>query len=478
MLSLRTASLWLMIAAATGGAIALELPNFLTKDVVIIGGGASGAYAGVRLRDDFNKSIAIVEMQDRLGGMVNTYIDPATGTPYDYGVQSFLDLGNATGFFERFGIETAPLSQTNVTTEHIDFNTGAVVNLTLPSFPDQVTALQKFLDVVKPWTDYLQPGYWNFPQPADIPEDFLIPFGDFITKYGLEDAIPLIYETTGLGLGNMTQATTMFELQAFGTYMAQAMTGQLNSYHPSSGGNQALYNAIQKDLGDDVLYNSTVIRSLRTKWGVLLTVQNHATGHATLITARQLLIAIEPTDQNLAPFDLDDNERTVLSKFTYTKEYSGIVNNSAFAPGMSYTNMAAGAAPDKYLILPNFPFTNEVSYIGGDNLFRVIIAGDDTLDEASAKTLMQKNFETLLKAGRLAEPYNGQQIEWVSFSNHGPMHARVSVEDVQAGLFQDLNALQGQRSTWWTGGAFSCNFQTTLWEFDETLIPKILANLG
>ncbi|PCG97037.1 Hypothetical protein PENO1_065160 [Penicillium occitanis (nom. inval.)] len=460
MSSLKPASLWLMIAVTTGQTTRSQLSDVLVKDVVIIGGGASGAYAGVRLRDDFGKSVAIVEMQDRLGGMVNTYVDPATGIPYDYGVESFLDLGNATGFFERFGIETVPLSQANVTTEYIEFNTGVIVNLTLPLFTNQLAAFQKFLDV------QISPTICSSRTVT------------FITKYGLEDAIPLIYETTGLGLGNMTQATTMFELQAFGTYMAQAMAGQLDSYHPATGGNQALYNAIEKDLGEDVLYNSTVLQSLRTTWGVLLTVKNNATGQITLITARQLLIAIEPTTQNMAPFDLDDNEKTVLSKFTYTREYSGIVNNSAFAAPMSYSNMAAGAAPDNYLVLPNAPFTNTISYLGGDNLFHVIIVGDDALDEAGAKALMQQNFETLLKAGRLAESYNGQQINWVSFSNHGPMHARVSVEDVKAGFFQDLNALQGQRSTWWTGGAFSCNFQTTLWEFDETLIPKILANLG
>lgn len=66
MLSLRRAILWLIVAVATGQATGFELPNVLVKDVVIIGGGASGAYAGVRLRDDFGKSVAIVEMQDRL----------------------------------------------------------------------------------------------------------------------------------------------------------------------------------------------------------------------------------------------------------------------------------------------------------------------------------------------------------------------------------------------------------------------------
>lgn len=409
--------------------------------------------------------------------MVNTYIDPKSGAAYDYGVEAFLALGNATNFFDRFNIAMAPLSQTNVTTEYIDFITGELVNLTLPSFPDQVAAMQNFLSVVEPWTDYLQPGYWNFPAPADIPPDFLIPYGDFITKYNLQDAIPLIYESTGLGLGNMTRSTTMFELQAFGTYMAQTMLGQLPAFHPASGGNQALYNAIENDLGEDVLYNSMVIDSWRTDFGVFLTVQNQQTNQITLITARQLLVAIEPTASNMAPLDLDANEQSVLSQFTYTNEFTGILNNTAFAPPMSYSNMPAASAPNNYQILPNRSFLNSITYMGADNLFHVIIVGNDTLDAAGAKALAQENFDTLLSAGRLAEPANGQQLEWVAFSTHGPMHARVTPEQVQAGFIQDLYALQGQRSTWWTGGAFACNFQTTLWEFDETLIPKILANL-
>jgi succinate dehydrogenase/fumarate reductase flavoprotein subunit len=37
---------------------------------VVIGGGASGAYAAVRLRDDFNKSIALIEKQSILVSLV------------------------------------------------------------------------------------------------------------------------------------------------------------------------------------------------------------------------------------------------------------------------------------------------------------------------------------------------------------------------------------------------------------------------
>lgn len=408
--------------------------------------------------------------------MVDTYVDPDTGKSYEYGVESFLDVGNASAFFDRFGIERAPLSFSTVTTDYIDFTSGSPVNLTMPSMENQMAAMQKFLDIVKPWTDYLQPGYWNFPQPEDIPEDFLIPYGEFITKYGLEDAVPMIYSSTGLGLGNMTGETTMFVLQSFGTYMAESVLGQMDSYQPAQG-NQALYNAVAEDLGDDVLYSNTVIASLRTDYGVFLTVRNNITGQITLITARQLLIAIEPTEDNTMPLDLRWHERELLSKFTYTREYTAIINNTSLEKDMAYFNMPSASAPRNYLTLPDPSFTNIITYLGGDNFFKAIIVGDNNLDKDGAKALLQKDFNTLLSAGELATTADQHPVEYVAFSVHGPMHARVSVEDVKAGFYQDLYSLQGQRSTWWTGGAFSVNFQTTLWDFDETLIPKILANL-
>ena len=408
--------------------------------------------------------------------MVNTFYDPKTGVPYDYGVEAFLDLPAAAPFFKRFNVETGPVPQANVTTQYIDFITGKPVDLKTPAVDDSVAAMEKFLSIVEPWTNLTQPGYWNFPEKDKIPEDFLLPFGEFITKHGLEAAILWMYESTGLGPGNMTQQTMLVELQAFGTYMAQSFLGELGEYAPVKG-NQALYNAIADDLCEDVLYDSTVIDSWRTEYGVFLTVQNHKTGQITLITARQLLIAIEPTETNSAPFDLSSEEKEVLGKFTYTREYSGIVNNAALVAPNNYANMAAGAAPDNYLVLPDRPFTNTLSWMGGENYFHVIIVGDDQTTEADAKALAQKNFDTLLKAGRLAKGAKSQELDWLAFSVHGPMHARVSSEEVEAGFFQQLNGLQGQRSTWWTGGAFSCNFQTTLWEFDETLFPKMLAEL-
>jgi heterodisulfide reductase subunit A-like polyferredoxin len=45
-------------------AIAGEYPlSVLNKDVVILGGGASGTYAAVRLREDYGKSVFLVEQE-------------------------------------------------------------------------------------------------------------------------------------------------------------------------------------------------------------------------------------------------------------------------------------------------------------------------------------------------------------------------------------------------------------------------------
>lgn len=45
---------------------AAAAPRTIYKDVAILGGGASGAHAAVRLREDYNKSIIIIEKQDNL----------------------------------------------------------------------------------------------------------------------------------------------------------------------------------------------------------------------------------------------------------------------------------------------------------------------------------------------------------------------------------------------------------------------------
>lgn len=141
----------------------------------------------------------------------------------------------------------------------------------------------------------------------------------------------------------MTEHTTMFVLQAFGTYTAESLLGQMGSYHAAQGGKQARYNAVAEELGDDVLYSSTVITSSRTEFGVFLTVKNTITGQIARIIAGQLLIIIEPTSDNTAPLDLNGQESQTLSKSTYTREYTAVINNPALEARMEYFNMPSAS---------------------------------------------------------------------------------------------------------------------------------------
>ncbi|KAJ5758354.1 uncharacterized protein N7511_007048 [Penicillium nucicola] len=470
--------LFLVLGSAWSPTAASSTPDFLYRDVVVVGGGASGAYAAVRLRDDFNKSIALIEKQSILGGMVDTFVDKKTGGTYDFGVQSFLNVSNSMEFFKRFNISVGSGSTgPSLITKYVDFNTGEKVDFEPPSFEAQIAAVSRFLKVIEPWESLLRPGYWNFPKPSQIPDDLLIPFGQFLTKYNLEEGAPIIYSTTGLGVGNMSEVATMFALQSFGWDMARGLTGEMGLYVPTSGGIQSLYNAIATDLGDDVFYSSTVIETRRTNWGVFLTVRSHKTGKVSVIVARRLLVAIEPTKENMAALDLSPYEQETLSKFTYSNEFTGLVDNPVFNKSYSYFNLPSTAAPDHYLVFQEEPATVSFAYSGLGHLFRVMIIGNNTSTDVEAKHLAQTSFNTLLNSGHLSGSIQNQRLNWAAFSTHGPMHARVSVAEVKAGFYQDLYKLQGSRCTWWTGGAFAVNFQTKLWEFDEVLIPKLLEGL-
>lgn len=48
------------------GAFAKPKPVYHEVDVAIVGGGATGAYAAVRLREDYKKSVLVIEKQNRL----------------------------------------------------------------------------------------------------------------------------------------------------------------------------------------------------------------------------------------------------------------------------------------------------------------------------------------------------------------------------------------------------------------------------
>jgi monoamine oxidase len=139
-----------MLAAASFLAVATALPsqysdlkleeyNFtevISRYVCIVGGGSSGTYAAIRLRD-LGKNVVVVEHKDRLGGHTQTYTDPQTGRTVDFGVQAFHNLEIVKNYFKRFSIPlvTTNFSSPGVTSKYVDFSTGKEVAGYVPSDP-------------------------------------------------------------------------------------------------------------------------------------------------------------------------------------------------------------------------------------------------------------------------------------------------------------------------------------------------------
>lgn len=375
------------------------------------------------------------------------------------------------------GVPIGSSPRVPLTSQYADFTTGAPVNFTAPSNDDRVVALGRFLNATEAYQEYILPGYWNFPAPDKIPGDLLLPFGEFVEKYQLHAAVNQVFEVTGLGVGDMINTLTLYVLGAFGHPMIRFFLGEAATFTPDSRRNIEIYEAIQSRLGSDVLLNTEVSYSLRTPIGHTLWTKS-ASGKSTIILARRLLMAIEPTPENMAPFDLDPVEQKTLSKFSYSRLHAGIVSHPSLPVNVSLVNTPAAASPDNYVVLPKPNFNVRFDYMGGgSDLWRVVAVGDEQFTKDKAQDLIRENFAALVEAGtvqpKTANP--AEELEFRAWADHGAMHMRVSAAELKDGFIQKLYALQGRRATWWTGGAFSVQFQAVLWAFDDILLPKMFA---
>ncbi|OHW98041.1 amine oxidase [Colletotrichum incanum] len=434
----------------------------IERDIVILGGGASGSHIAVRLREDLNKTIAVVEKKNHLGGHVSTYDDPETGKPYDVGVYSYTDYPGAREFFRRFQIPIQDPVRLPLSTTYVDFDNGRLVNHSAPAYNATQAGLTRYLALCEEYEEFLLPSYANFPTSGvDIPED--------LTLRSTEAAVPRIFQVTGLGMGNLGDQTTLYVMQAFGAPITRSLLGLVGSFVPVSLRNQDIYDAVAELLGDDVLYSSTAVNTARTDEGVDVLVKG-ADNTRTLIRAKRLIISFEPTLDNLNGIDLDEQETSVFDKWKWSTVYAGVVSHPSLRDGSAYTNID----PTNWLSLPRTPFVDAFSSLGAGN-FRVLVSAEGNLDSCEAQKLVVKSFKLLSSAGTNATLDN-QRPNIKYWANHGEMHLHVDPSELKAGFITNLYALQGRRSTYFTGGAWTAQFSTILWEYNnQFVLPKLLA---
>jgi hypothetical protein len=432
--------------------------DIITKDVAIIGGGATGTYSAIRLRDDFNKKIILIEKEAVLGGHTQTYFDPTTGAPIDYGVQAWLNNTATTGFFGRLGVNLLPAVQPNFTTIYADLSSGKPT-IGYPS-ADPTSALLKYAGLLQQWP-YLAVGY-NLTYP--VPDDLLLPFGDFVTKYDLSAALPVIF-TFAQGLGNFLKEPTLYVIQNFGLLHLQAL--QSNGFViPVSHYNHEVYDKALAHLGSDVLLSSKVLQTCRDVNGMDMVLVKTPAG-TKLIKAKALLVTIPPTTKSLQAFDLDHKEWSVFSQFKSKAYFGTLIRNSGIPDNTSLVNAAANT---QYHI-PREPFVTTIDYTGLPGLHRANYVGPSWLNVNDAKAGITKAVLSLKSAGTFA---TAKRPDFAAIGNHNPSQMRVDAKQIAQGFYGKLYSLQGYKKTFYTGAAWASDYSSILWLFTEGILPYVV----
>lgn len=428
----------------------------IERDVCILGGGASGAYSAIRLRDE-GKSVVVLERKGRLGGNTETYHDEKTGQTTEAGVILYHNRSLVTDLFGRYNIELTKSNMISMPNAFADFGREKVVNYTMP---DPVQPLAKYAAILNQYP-FLANGL-DFPDP--VPSDISMPFGEFVTKHGLEDMVQIAWMISQ-GIGNMLERPTLYMMKTMGLACLQSiMQGFLTT---KDNNNSALYEKITEELGEDAIINSNIVSVKRNDGddGVSVVFDNQPHGQK-LVKAKKLLVAIQPTLENLRAFDLNEEEQSIFGKFENPSYYTLVLKN------VNTTKVQNNFDIEKPLNLPNLPATYNVAPTGIDNVVSVKFASDPKhLETREVQRAVLEDIRRLKGIGIL----ESSEPEIVFYSDHSPINLGVSGSEIAGGFYKRLNSLQGKKNTFFTGAAFDAQDSTLVWSFSETIISKILA---
>ena len=307
-------------------------PTRIVRDVCVIGGGSAGTYAAIQLRN-LGKSVVVLEKENRLGGHAETVF--VNNLPINIGVQIFEGQNPlVTSYCSQLNVPLVPVSLSGgPPAANVDFRTGTPVTIP-PTDPVALgTAIGTYLQVLQTQFPYLDSGF-NLPNP--VPPDLLIPFGDFVTKYGLDALVPTAFLFTQ-GAGNLLANPAIYILKAFGLSVVGALA--TDSFVAIPTGTSALYEAATAFLGNDAILNAQVAAVVRG--GSHVEVFAETPDGPVFVEADKLVFAIPPTLPNLSVLVPDALEAALFSRFESTYYATSLVQFSGLPPGVSVNNVAA-----------------------------------------------------------------------------------------------------------------------------------------
>jgi hypothetical protein len=454
-----------------------KFSKVIEKDVVVIGGGASGTYAAVRLREDFKKSVALVETKDRLGGHTDTYTVPETNTTVEFGVQSYMKYGPALSFYERFGIETRPFASRRQTTIYVNIETGKALTGYIPPSSNATTeAFKIWLKFVEKHEAFMEPGFWDFPAPDEIPEELLTPFGEFAKAHNVAAALPRIAAISGFGAGGVKDALTFEVVQSFGAALTRNVLD--SSLFVPVGSNSLLYQRAHALLKEDVYLESTIKDAERDDKGVHMVIETK--DGEVLIKAKKALWSPYPSHGvNLKNFDEDEKEKEIFAPWITSWSYVGVIKVPCIPENHSIDYIAPNAVPSDWLSIRDNPYTLRLDSTGptGLGLFRVLFSSNYAVTADEAKGVINRDIHRVLTGGALNKT-ESCEVEYKDFADHTGVMWPQGEEALKEGFVQKLYSLQGYRSTWWIGRSWCGYYSSSVWAFADTVLERMLKAWG
>lgn len=387
-------------------------------------------------------------------------------------MQVFTNTSIVTDYFEHFDIPlvSSDLTSGSASRLNIDFTTGASLNSSL-LISSNTTALAQGLlgykSIIANYS-YLASG-WNLTYP--IPEDLLMPFGDFLEQKGLDGAAFIAFSYAA-GCGNILAQPTIYVMKYFTELQVDAI---ISSGFIANGlaNNQELYNRALAQLGESAFLSSNVYNVTRDAAGV--EVHMYTPSGPKRIKARKLLITIPPKYENLSPFlSLDNNERSLFSQFNNTYYWDMMLKNTGFPTNASLNNLNLDAA----LQIPAMPAVYNIGAVSKiPGTFAAYYGSATPLTEGQVKAAVTETFDRIRAAQGWADPVEG--LEFAGLNSHAPFVLTVPTESIKAGFYDKLLALQGEKNTWFTGAAWQNQASGELWDYTEAqVLPGLIESLG
>ena len=192
-----------------------------------------------------------------------------------------------------------------------------------------------------------------------------------------------------------------------------------------------------------------------------------------LVLAKNILITIPPLLDNLKHFDLDDEERSIFAKFKYAVYYAAVVRNNVIPANTSFEAID----PSRPYYITKLPKAYSFNAIGYPGLIDVkyVSANPLPIKQVEADIINSAKLATADISGNLNSSNSTRAtFEVAVITAHSPFELHVDADAIREGYYKKLYALQGKGKFWYTGAAFHVHDSSSLWQFSEKVVDRII----